>query len=116
MDERPNEDRRAYFRIRYPRVERPTIRIGQRDFAVSELSEGGARIVGVNLTQGDQKFPAEICFPDGDTVSIEGVVLRHTGSETAVEFSKRIAAQRMFAEQMRLCRKYPMLFSQDNRD
>lgn len=83
---------------------------------MSELSEGGARIVGADLAEPDREFAAESCFQDGEQVPIEGVVLRQAESETIVRFSNGIARKRMIAEQMRLSKKYPMLFARTKRE
>ena len=40
------DERRRHFRIRYPNLGRPVLSISGLDYPVSELSEGGVRIVG----------------------------------------------------------------------
>jgi hypothetical protein len=49
-------------------------------------------------------------FRDGETVSIEGVVVRSDEKEMIVRFSSGISMKRMVAEQIRLQQKYPMMF------
>ena len=111
MDERPSNDRRAHFRLRYPQVEQPRIRIGKNEFFVSEISEGGARIVADKLAKSGQSVSGEIQFQDGELVPIESIVLRHSESETVLKFTKGISPMRIAKEQIRLSKRYPSLFS-----
>ncbi len=112
MDQPSRIHGRAYYRLRYPRAERPTVRIEDRDYEVSEVSERGARIVltGACAVPRDQPFAGVLRFRDGETGSIEGVVLRSDEKEMVVGLSSGVSLKRMMAEQIRLRQKYPMFF------
>ncbi|MEO2017192.1 MAG: PilZ domain-containing protein [Fuerstiella sp.] len=112
MKQPSSKNERAHYRLPYPQAEGPTVRIEDRDYELSELSEGGAKILlgGVGAVHGDQTFAGVLRFRDGETVSIEGVVVRSDEKEMIVRFSSGISMKRMVAEQIRLQQKYPMMF------
>jgi hypothetical protein len=58
----------------------------------------------------DQPLAGLVHFRDGETVSIEGVVLRVDETEVVVKLSSGLSLKRMLDEQRRLREKYPMLF------
>ena len=106
------DDKRRYYRLQYPVPERPTVWFQGCRYAVSEISEGGVRII---LTGGcavrlRQTFAGVIRFKDGGTTPIVGVVIRFHDCEIVVELSKGISLKRMIAEQSRLRKRYPMFF------
>ena len=96
MDQPPDSDQRKYFRLKYPVAERPVIRSEDREFEVSEISEGGARIVvaGQGSFEPGQPFSGTILFADGEEVDIRGIVLRHYTDEIAVRLSVGISFKR----------------------
>jgi hypothetical protein len=111
-DQHPQHQRRRYYRLRYPEVERPTVWFKGRYYEAAEVSEGGVMILlgdGCAVRLG-QSFVGVIQFQDGETNSIVGVVLRIDETKMAVKLSKGISLRRMMAEQIRLRKKYPMLF------
>ncbi len=112
MDQPPGIHGRTYYRLRYPGAERPTVRIEDRDYEVSEVSERGAKIVlaGACALRLDQPFAGVLRFRDGETVSVEGVVQRFAGKEIVLNLSSGVSLKRMMAEQKRLLQKYPTLF------
>jgi hypothetical protein len=116
MDEGPGKDRRAYFRLRYPQGERPSIRIEGRDYQLAEISEGGGRIIlsGTTAIQRGQEVAGAIRFHDGQRVEVEGVVLRISETEFVVQLSRGVTPTRMMAEQIWLRKKYPMLPSESD--
>jgi len=112
MDQHPQNQRRRYYRLQYPEVERPTVWFKGRDYEVTEVSEGGVMILlgdGCAVRLG-QSFVGVIQFQDGETNPIVGVVLRIAANKMAVKLSKGISLRRMMAEQIRLRKKYPMFF------
>lgn len=111
MDEppRPRIQERAFFRLRYPTVERPKLQIGDQEFEVSEISEEGARIIlsdPCTIDQG-QPFEGVLCFPDDEKDSIEGVILRSSDDELVANLTRGVSMKRMMSEQIRLRQKYP---------
>jgi len=114
MDQRPRHERRAHFRLQYPLAERPTVQSGDRDYEVLDISEGGARMKlltgGHAAVHQDQPFAGVLRFQDGETVSIEGVVLRSDRIAMVVRLSSGVSAKRMVADQIRLRKRYPLFF------
>ena len=117
MKQVPGKKERAHYRLPYPHAERPTVRIEDRDYELSELSEGGAKILpgDAGAVPRDQTFAGVIRFRDGETVAIEGVVLRSEEEEMIVRFSSGVSMKHMVAEQIRLQQKYPVLFGTGKR-
>jgi len=112
MDQHPQNQRRSYYRLQYPEVERPTVWFKGRTYEVAEVSEGGAMILlgdGCAVSIG-QSFAGVVEFEDGETNPIVGVVLRLVENKMIVKLSKGISLRRMMAEQIRLRKKYPMFF------
>ena len=115
MDQHPQNQRRRYYRLQYPEVERPTVWFKGRTYEVAEVSEGGVMILlgdGCAVRVG-QSFAGVVEFEDGETNSIVGVVLRIDANKMIVKLSKGISLRRMMAEQIRLRKKYPMLFERN---
>ena len=112
MDQHPQKQRRRYYRLQYPELERPTVWFKARYYEVTEVSEGGVMILlgdGCAVRLG-QSFAGVVQFEDGETNSIVGVVLRIDANKMIVKLSKGISLRRMMAEQIRLRKKYPMFF------
>ncbi len=106
------DEKRSYYRLQYPKPERPTVWFRGRCYEVTEISEGGVRVM---LASGcavrlRQTFAGVLRFKDGDTLPIVGVVLRLDDREMVVKLSKGISLKCMIAEQIRLRKKYPMFF------
>jgi hypothetical protein len=112
MDQHSQNQRRRYYRLHYPEVERPTVWFKGRYYEVAEVSEGGVMILlGDGCAVGlGQSFVGVVRFQDGETNSIVGVVLRIDENKMVVKLSKGISLRRMMAEQIRLRKKYPMFF------
>lgn len=109
MDEPPRIQQRAFFRLRYPTIERPTVQIGEQELEVSEISEEGARIVlaGPCMIDQEQSFTGVIRFHDDEADSVDGVVLRSSENELVANLTRGVSMKRMMSEQIRLRQKYP---------
>lgn len=113
MDNQAEAQRRAFFRLRYPRNERPRAKIQDRDFRICEISEEGTRILFTNSHPVSRGIAIKgtIRFHDGVEIQIEGRVLRLDGDELVAQLTKGPDLKRMTAEQIYLRKKYPGLFS-----
>ena len=103
--------KRKYYRLRYPSESRPVIRLDGKPSAeiISELSEHGVRILIENahqLHEGDH-FSGVIPFPDGSRIEVEGIALRTHGNEISAHLSKGPCLKRMFDEQIRMRHLHP---------
>ncbi|MDG3084743.1 PilZ domain-containing protein [Vibrio hannami] len=108
-----NHERRQFYRLRYPKAERPSIELSGQIFQVCEISELGMRL----LFRSEDPVPlgvkinGVIHFSDSKDVEIEGIALRQHSGEVAVKLSKGISLKRMTDEQLRLLREDPGYYS-----
>lgn len=109
MDELPRTQGREFFRLWYPQAERPTLEIGDQKFEVAEISEEGARIVlsGPFAHDHEEPFSGVVRFGNGESDSVEGVVLRVSDNEVVANLKRGVTLKRMMSEQIRIRQKYP---------
>jgi hypothetical protein len=106
VNERAN--RRGHFRLRYPPGGGPALNTGGTTRAVVELSERGRRYSDGGLTATlVERVVGGLKFPDGDELSIEGVVVRAVGGWIALRLTRGVHLGRMLAEQRRILREFP---------
>ena len=94
------EQRREHFRIEYPYTERPKLTITGGEFTAIDVSETGMKFAI------KKPLRAAITFHDGETLNVEGEILRIQGNEVVVRFSKGIPPRRIMKEQQYLLSKY----------
>ncbi len=106
------EQRRAYYRLKYPESARPTVVADDMSLPVVELSEGGLRLVLLSATALDagRPFQGQILFHDGGRLTIAGKVARMEGREAIIQLDRGISFKRMFAEQVWLHQHYRSAF------
>lgn len=107
--------RRAYFRLHYPQTERPSLLTEGANYPVSEISEGGLRLVALDASQEleQQRHLVGILQLSGQSVAVEGRVLRRQHDEVVVVLSDGVPLPLVMSEQRRLIRKYPALFGRN---
>ena len=113
MDNEIKSQRREFFRLRYPKNERPVANILGQNFRICEISERGTRMLFTNshpVSRG-VTIKGTICFHDGVEVEIEGHILRLDNDELVAKLSKGPDLKRMTTEQIYLRKKYPGLFA-----
>lgn len=112
MAQNTPDQRRQFFRLRYPKNERPRAKIMGRDFLICEISEQGVRILFTNSHPVSRGVPigGTITFSDGEEIEIEGSTLRLDGNELIAQLTKGPDLKRINKEQIRLRKKYPGLF------
>lgn len=105
----PNDDdQRHHFRVRYPAGARPAIRLGEAQLSVSELSEGGMRIVGMSadVAAGTPvRGTMELCA--GERRDVSAVVGRIDGDERVLIQLDGISFAVVMREQQHLVRRFP---------
>jgi hypothetical protein len=94
------QDRRQHFRVKYPFSERPQLVITRDEFDILDISEQGIRfsmgpIIGETIT-----------FHDGESLNLEGKLLRTQDSEVVIQLLKGIPPERISKEQRYLMNKY----------
>lgn len=110
-----NEERRRFFRVRYPSTERPVLEIGGIPFDVSELSEGGLRAGGsaAHLTEASDVH-GTLRLLSGKSFEITAAFARIDGSELVFEDLEGVSFAEMMHEQRYLIRKYPTVRQNDD--
>jgi len=103
-----NDERREYFRIRYPSVEQPELELGDDRFDVAELSEGGLRVLG-DFGEIESGHPVEavlrlLC---GSNLQVTASFSRIEDGEAVFEKLQGVSFAEMMNEQRYLIRKYP---------
>ncbi len=84
-----------------------------RRYSVAEVSEKGLRVVVENssvLYRG-MSMKGVLLLHGGKLIEIEGAILRFDGNEVIIKLKQGPSFKHMLAEQMRLRRKYPLLFN-----
>lgn len=105
-------ERRSEYRLHYPLEERPRITIEDLNYTIEELSEGGMKV----LFDQDTDLPEDIPFTgviqyiDGEEVEISGNIVRSFSHGFSVKFEKGVGMRRIMSDQIRLKKKYPLLF------
>ncbi|MEF1289652.1 PilZ domain-containing protein [Vibrio sp. M260118] len=105
--------KRQYYRLRYPKRARPFVRLGDDLFQVTEVSEGGIRMVVSNpgtLYKG-LTIKGVLNLNDDNLVEIEGAVLRFDRDEVIVKLRKGPTFKIMVDEQRNIRNKYPIFFA-----
>ncbi|WED20649.1 PilZ domain-containing protein [Vibrio sp. JC009] len=113
MDQEQWEQKRQFYRLRYPDHDRPIISIMDEEFYVCEISEQGMRIVFVSDTPVEVGviISGLVTFYDDKSVEVQGTILRQHESEVAVKLiDDGISFRRMTQEQMHLRQKYPGMY------
>lgn len=101
-----SRERRNYYRIRFPATTRPILCVDGRSYVVTELSEGGLRVLeAVSLPT---PFSGSLTFSDGNVANVRGRVLRRD-VETVVSHLVGIEYADVMREQRRLLRLFPLL-------
>ena len=103
-----SDERREFFRIRYPSVERPNIDIDDNRYDVAELSEGGLRVLGeFSDLESTQPVKARLHLLSGEAVNVTASFSRIDEGEAVFDQLEGISFGEMMNEQRYLIRKYP---------
>ena len=101
-------NRRKHFRLRYPLGAGPLLVIGEKQFQIVELSEGGlqftfedsALVVGESVT-------GKLRFAGGIELPVTGKLVRVDEGRVAVELTTKVGQDRIISEQKRIIRAFP---------
>ncbi|MGF1753854.1 PilZ domain-containing protein [Vibrio makurazakiensis] len=113
MSEETNEQKRQYYRLKYPKRARPVLRVEDQLFHVSEVSEKGVRLMIKNLTAfySGLSLVGTLDLHDHSKVKVCGAVLRFDGNEVILQLTKGPTFKDMVSEQRHIRRKYPSFFA-----
>ncbi|MEL7292894.1 MAG: PilZ domain-containing protein [Pseudomonadota bacterium] len=107
------EQKRKYYRLKYPKRARPYVKFGDEMFQVTEVSEGGIRMVLNSFTSMYKGLTIKgVLNLHGDNpVAIEGAVLRFDNDEVIIQLRKGPTFKIMVDEQRHIRQKYPSFFA-----
>ncbi len=107
------EQKRKYYRLRYPKRARPILRIKDQYYHICEVSEKGIRVLIENVASVYRGLTmAGTLRLHGNTqISVEGAVLRFDNDEVILLLSKGPTLKNMLEEQRHIKNKYPTFFS-----
>ncbi len=101
------EQRRRFYRIKYPFIERPELTLDNKSYQVIDISEGGVKFFSpVTTFKVDEYIKGSIKFHDGEIISVEGHVLRLQNKRVIILLDRGIPLQRILKEQRFLIKKY----------
>ena len=103
-------NRRDHYRISYEADQRPLLRIkapsleltGEHEFDVLDISEQGIRFLNDQNVHFSDAVHGELVFIDGETVMIEGQIVRETGAQLSLKLSTPIPFKSIIKEQRRI--------------
>ena len=99
----PNQNSRENYRLHYPERERPTLQIGDARYSVTELSEGGMRVLADNLT-GEVK--GKLLLRGGDVIDVVGTFSRQAAREAVLFNLSGVTYNVLMSAQRRLINRY----------
>ncbi|MGD8112731.1 PilZ domain-containing protein [Vibrio sp. TRT 21S02] len=113
MSEMSFEQKRQYYRLKYPRRARPYVRIEERLFSVTEVSEKGLRVLMGDLPAlyRGLSLSGKLSLSGNRTIHFEGAILRFDKDEVILQLSKGPSFKNMVEEQRRIRQKYPSYFA-----
>ena len=101
---------REFYRLEYPPAGAPTFIDAGVARRVVDIGEGGFRYAHEHIEQvaAGHTVRGVIEFPDGDSLEVEGTVVRVQNGEVAVRCAARVIPLSMvLSEQRRLRRRFP---------
>jgi hypothetical protein len=99
---------RAFYRLVYPIVCRPLLRVGEDSFPVFDLSEAGIRFLASEHSEWKigAEFTGEILLQTAGRVEIKGEIVRLRGTEVGARLIKGVPFSVMMEEQRYLTRRF----------
>ena len=111
-----DNEQRDHFRIRYPWGTNPTLRVAGEARIVTELSEGGVRVVGVPDTAASGEVVSgslELCC--GERYEVTAVVGRREDEECVLVQLTGVSFATVMREQQHLVQHHPTFRIQPGR-
>ena len=110
--EHSGENKREFYRVRYPTGERPLLKLQGHVYEVIEISEKGVKFFckqpWVYKTGLEVQFA--INFRDNELLKLEGQILRADGNALIIALSEAVPMGRIVQEQRYIRAKYPDFF------
>ncbi|MDN3610188.1 PilZ domain-containing protein [Vibrio ostreicida] len=106
------EQKRDYYRLKYPKRYRPSVNFSSEQFHVTEVSEGGIRVAVNPFTNWYKglSLSGTLTLHNNMQVKVEGAVLRFDNNEVVLKLVKGPTFKNMVEEQRYIRQKYPEHF------
>jgi hypothetical protein len=100
---------REHYRLRYPIPARPRLAVGGREFAVTELSEGGCRVLWEPEWEACFIVASQVVFRfhDGAQVNTLATQRRIDDGEVILSLEPPVSLKVIMAEQRRVLKEFP---------
>ncbi len=110
--------RRAFFRLCYPKRAMPNINIAGAQYHVSEVSERGLRVL---ITNSAAFYPGlslsgSLKLHGERQVFVQGSVLRIEAAEVVIQLNTGLSFKDMLEEQRYMRQRYPASFAKQGAD
>ncbi|WP_428773382.1 PilZ domain-containing protein [Vibrio sp.] len=108
------EQRRQYYRLKYPRRARPVVKIADALYHVSEVSEQGLRVEMANVASTLYRgltLKGILKLHNETQINVEGQILRWSNQEVVIKLSQGPSFKHMVAEQRHIRQNYPVFFA-----
>ncbi|WP_114785478.1 PilZ domain-containing protein [Vibrio tetraodonis] len=105
--------KREFYRLKYPKKARPCIRIYDQIFYVTEVSEGGIRVV-MNMFTDWYKgllMSGTLELHSQEKIEFKGAVLRFDNGEVILKLNEGPTFKNMVEEQRHIIQEYPSHFA-----
>jgi hypothetical protein len=102
-------NQRRFYRIPYPTSAQPVMSIKETSCRITELSEGGGRILSVGVYPALFKKPVDvkISFQSGRTAVTKAKLIRVDGDQIVLSFTPSIPLPILMEEQRMLIVQFP---------
>mgnify|MGYP003886320193 CR=1 FL=1 len=106
------ENKRQFYRLKYPPGARPSVWFSKQRYCVSEVSEGGIRVIlkEPSSLQIGFAMAGVLSLQNDSDVSIVGDVFRFDGHEMVIKLDKGPSFKHMVDEQRYIRSKYPAFY------
>ena len=91
-------ERRTFFRIIYPSSPRPTLIVGNHEFDIADISEGGIRFVNTEKIKLDKSVRGKVQFLHGKSLDIEATTMWEQDDEVGLLLKNYISPDTMEIE------------------
>lgn len=110
--EHSGENKREFYRVRYPVSERPVLRLEGRTYEVIDISEKGIKFFCKQpwVFKVELEVQFTVNFRGDEQLELEGKVLRIDGSVIIISLSEGVPLARIVQEQRYIRAKYPDFF------
>ena len=83
-NEYEGSDRRTFFRIFYQPTKKPKLIVGEHEFEIADISEGGIRLINDQNIKLEGPVSGKTTFLYGESINIEGEVVWKQNNQVGI--------------------------------